>query len=188
MDGKVSESVDVVSGVPQGSVLGPLLFILYTSELFHIVGNHIVGYADDRMIYTVVMESVNQNLAGINSWCFKLHMRLNLKKTKSMVVSRFQTIALGYGDLTLGGTELEEVKGLRILEVNFDFKLTFETHVRKIVSKAARNKLFVRQAGKLFDYPRVLKSCFNACVLPSLEHCAPCRCLRRSLIWVYWIV
>ena len=46
-DGKVSASVDVVSGVPQGSVLGPLLFILYASELSHIVGNHIVGYADD---------------------------------------------------------------------------------------------------------------------------------------------
>ena len=44
---KVSGSVHVVSGVPQGSVLGPLLFILHTSEFFHIVGNPIVGYADD---------------------------------------------------------------------------------------------------------------------------------------------
>ena len=42
LDGKVSASIDVVSGVLPGSVLGPLLFILYTSELFHIVGNHIV--------------------------------------------------------------------------------------------------------------------------------------------------
>ena len=47
LNGKVSASVDIVSGVPQGSVLGTLLFILYTSELLHVVGNHIVSYADD---------------------------------------------------------------------------------------------------------------------------------------------
>ena len=103
-----------VSGVPQGSVLGPLLLILYTSELFHISTNHNVGYADNTMIYTViprqlfrsqVMESLNRDLAAINSWCLKWHMRLNSKKTKFMVVSRFRTFAPGYGALTLNGAE-----------------------------------------------------------------------------------
>ena len=54
LDGKVSASVDVVSGVTQGSVLGPLLFILYTSKLLHIIGNHIVRYADDTTIYAAI--------------------------------------------------------------------------------------------------------------------------------------
>ena len=45
LDGKVSASVDGVLGVLQGSVLGPLLFELYTCELVRIVENHIVGYA-----------------------------------------------------------------------------------------------------------------------------------------------
>ena len=43
LDGKVSASVDVASEVPQGNVLRPLLFLLYTSELFRIIGNYIVG-------------------------------------------------------------------------------------------------------------------------------------------------
>ena len=137
LDSKAIASVDVVSGVPQGSVLGPLLFTLYSSELFHIVGNHIVGYADDTMIYAViprplshpqVMKSLNQNLAAINSWCLEWHMMLNPNKTKSMVFSRFRTIASGYGDLTLGGGELEELKSLRILGVTLDSMLTFDTH------------------------------------------------------------
>ena len=54
LDCKVNASVDVVSGVSQGSVLGPLLFILYTSELFRIVVNHIVGYTNDTRIYAFI--------------------------------------------------------------------------------------------------------------------------------------
>ena len=64
-------------------------------------------------------------------------MGLPPKKTKSIVVSRSRISAPGYGDLTLGGAVLE-VKSLRILGVAFNFKLTFETHLREVVSKAAR--------------------------------------------------
>ena len=77
------------------------------------------------------MELLKQDLAAINSWCLQWHMRLNPKKTKFMVVSRFRTIALGYGDLTLGGAKLEEVKSLRILGISLDSKLRFETHLQK---------------------------------------------------------
>ena len=49
----VSASVDVVSKVPQVTVLGSLLFILYTSELFHVVGDYIVDYADDTTICAI---------------------------------------------------------------------------------------------------------------------------------------
>ena len=66
--------------MPQDSVLGPLLFILHTSELYHIVGNHIVSYADDAVIprplsRPQVIESLNQKLAAIDSWCLKWRMR-----------------------------------------------------------------------------------------------------------------
>ena len=47
VDGCRTKLVDVVSGAPQGSVLGPLLLILYTSELFYILENKLIGYADD---------------------------------------------------------------------------------------------------------------------------------------------
>ena len=52
--GKVSASVYVVSGVLQGRFLGQMLFILYTSELSHVVGNHIVGYAEDTKICEII--------------------------------------------------------------------------------------------------------------------------------------
>ena len=49
----MEKSVNVISGVTQGRVLGPFLFILYISKLFHIVGNNAVGYADVAKIYAV---------------------------------------------------------------------------------------------------------------------------------------
>ena len=73
-------------------------------------------------------------------------MRLNIKNTKFMLVRRSHTIARGYSDLTLGGTELEEVKSLCVLGVTFDSKSTFETHVQAVVSKAARSVGVVRRA------------------------------------------
>ena len=62
-------------------------------------------------------------------WYLKWHMRLNSKRTKSMVVSRSRTIIPGYDDLTLGGAELKELKSLRILGVTLNFKLTFQIHL-----------------------------------------------------------
>ena len=90
------------------------------------------------------MEPLNQDLATINSWCLKWHIRLNPKKTKSMVVSRSLTIASSYSDFTLGGAQLEEIKSLRVLGITLDSKLTFETHLREVVSKAARRVGVVR--------------------------------------------
>ena len=54
VDGCRSKLVNVMAGVPQGSVLGPLLFILYTSELFSIVENKLIGYVDDSTLIAVV--------------------------------------------------------------------------------------------------------------------------------------
>ena len=71
VDGCRSKLVNVVSGVPQGSVLGPLLLLLYTAELFSIVENKLYGYADDSTLMAVVptpgervavSESMNRDL------------------------------------------------------------------------------------------------------------------------------
>ena len=55
-----SKLVNVVSGVPQGSVLGPLLFLLYLSELFSILKNKLIGYADDSTLMAVVLPKASK--------------------------------------------------------------------------------------------------------------------------------
>ena len=83
--------------MPQGSVLGPLLFHLYTSEVFYILENKLICYADDSTLIAVVpspglrvavAESMTRDLVKVNEWCDLLGMKLNASKTKTMIVSR----------------------------------------------------------------------------------------------------
>ena len=97
VDGCWSKLVNVVSGEPQASVLGPLLFLLYTSELFPILENKLIGYADDSILMAVVpspsvritvAESLIRDLGRVTEWCDQWGIKLTARKTKTMIVSR----------------------------------------------------------------------------------------------------
>ena len=137
--------VNVVSGVLQGSVLGPLLFLLYTSELFSILENKLIGYADDSTLLAVVpspclrvavAESLSRDLVKVSEWCDLWGMELNASKTKTMIVSRPLTMHPQSPPLTIGRNVLKESDGLVILGVTFDSKMTFQKHLCS-VSRAA---------------------------------------------------
>ena len=123
----------------KGSVLGQLLFLLYTSELFSNLENKLIGYADDSTPMTVVIspgvrvavaESLIRNLGRVNEWCDLWMMQLNASKTKTMIVSRSRTMHPQSPPLTIGGTALKESDDLVTLGVTFDSKMTFEEHLR----------------------------------------------------------
>ena len=101
VDGCRSKLVNVVSGVPRGSVLSPQLFLLFTEELFSIVQIKLYGYADDSTLVVVVpspgervavSESMNSDLNRVSVWCNLSGMKLNENKTKTMIVSRSCTV------------------------------------------------------------------------------------------------
>ena len=133
-----SKLVDVVSGEPQGSVVGPLLFLLYTSELFSILGNKLIGYADDSTLMAVeVAESLIRDLGRVSEWCDLWEMKLNVSKTKTMIGSRSRTMHPQSPPLTIGGTVhywrncpinylRNCLDNLVILGVTFDSKMSFE--------------------------------------------------------------
>ena len=60
VDGAAREWIPIISGVPQGSVLGPLLFILYTSEMFELVESRLFFYADDSTLLAVVRKAADR--------------------------------------------------------------------------------------------------------------------------------
>ena len=140
VDGHFNDYRNVISGVPQGSVLGPLLFILYTHGMWFGLQNMLVSYADDatllagipsRNMRSDVTESLNIDLSKISTWCNLWGMRLNSNKTQSMIVSRSRTVFPPHPDLLVGSTSLESCELFKILGVMFDSKFTFERRLLK---------------------------------------------------------
>ena len=183
VDGCRSKLVNVVSGVPQGRVLGPLLFLLYTSELFSILENKLNGYADYSTLMAVVpspgvrvAESLIRDLGKVSEWCDLWGMKSNASKTKTTIFSRSRTMHHQSPSLTIGGTVLKESDDLVILGVAFDSKMTFEKHLRS-VSRAASQRLgILRKSWRVFHDRSLLGRCFRGFVLPVLEYCSAVWC------------
>ena len=182
VDGHDDEWRQVTSGVPQGSVLGPLLFILYTQDMWAGLENQLIAYADDATLIAVipspaerqlVSESLNRDLARINEWCKLWGMKLNPNKTQSMIVSRSRTLIPNHPDLSIEDIILPTCDSFKILGVLFDSKFTFEKHIRTVSSSVAQKIGLLRKSFKIFGDPSVLKKCFNTFILPCLEYCAP---------------
>ena len=121
VDGCQSRVINVVSGLP------PVPF-----GAFYILENKLIGYADDSTLMAVVpspgvrvtvAESLIRDLGWVSEWCDLWGMKLNASKTKTMIVSRSQTMHPQSPSLTIGGTVLKESDDLDILGVTFDSEI-----------------------------------------------------------------
>ena len=104
-----------------------------------------------------------------NHWC----IILNPNKTKALVVSRSRTVSPPQGDLVLSGVSIRASPNFDILCVKFDRKLTFEDHVRGIVSHVSQRIGIFRLVKRIFVDNSVLLRCYFAFVLLIHEYCSP---------------
>ena len=159
-------------------LMGPLLFLLNTSELFPILDNKLIGYTYDSTFMVVVPspgvrvtveESLIRDLGRVNEWCDLWGMKLNASKTKTMIVSRSRTMHPQSPPLTIGGTVRKESDDLVILGVTFSFKVTFEKHLQ-LVSRAASQRLCTLRKSLHVFHDRLLPGrSFRRFVIPVLE-------------------
>ena len=112
-------------------------------------------------------------VARIQEWCNHWCMILNPNEPKALVVSRSRTGYPPQGDLVLFVIFICASPNLDIHSVKFDSKLTFEDHVRGIVSRVSQGIGILRFVKRVFVDTSVLLRCYYAFILPILEYCSP---------------
>ena len=169
-----SDWVEVTSGVPQGSLLGPLLFLIYINDIREcFLYSKILLYADDMKIYARVSSHddcslIQEDLNRLTEYCRDNKLLLNIKKCISITFSRKrQNIVVNY---KLNDVDLVRNTTVKDLGVTLDTKLTFETHIDQITSKALRMLGFVIRTCKEFHNPHTLKSLYYSYVRSHLEY------------------
>ena len=148
--GVPSETFEVTSGVPQGSVLGPILFLIFINDLPLEVISPLSLFADDSKVYTRIVAEKNikkhmqdntigndvlqRDLDNIKEWADKWKMEFNVDKCKVMHLGRLNQCQ----DYTMGGENLKVTLEEKDLGVLIDNKLDFGNHIRAITNKANR--------------------------------------------------
>lgn len=172
-NGFISTHCSVTSGVPQGSVLGPLLFLIYINDLPNTLSSTIRLFADDCVIYREILDSADQSalqsdLNKISTWCDTWLMKLNTNKCKVMRVTRqkHNTTACTY---ILNHDPLTKVSCYKYLGVYISDNLSWQTHIDHITSDANRMLGFLRRNFALAsaDIKLVL---YKTLVRPKLEY------------------
>ena len=146
--GFTSSRSPVPSGVPQGSILGPLLFLVYVNDLPPVIQNRIALFADDSKCSSVIeslqdCESLQKDLDSLHGWSDNWHLRFNTSKCDVLTVTR-KRHPFRY-DYKLNNNSLKYVTQVKDLGVTISPDLTWDTHINTILAKANRMLAFLRR-------------------------------------------
>ena len=180
LEGVSSSWSGVSSGVPQGSLLGPLFFVIFISDLPEVVlpGNCIALYADDckssRIINSASDQSMFQeDLDNLHRWSLRNVIDFNVRKCKIMrITKKKQPFISNY---LLDNSVLEEVNEFRDLGITTDQHLCWNLHIDKVVAKANRMLGLIKRSCRDFNDRKTLRTLYCALVRSNLEYC--------SVIW-----
>ena len=177
--GTASQPFNVTSGVPQGSVLGPILFLIFINDLPLEVISHTSLFADDSKLFTRIVseknraldnhnghEALQRDLDAVREWAGRWKMEFNVDKCKIMHLGKTNP----KHTYTMGGTSLTVTTAEKDLGVLIDDKLNFRSHIKEIVSKANRVLGLIRIGFDCLD-KEMFMNLYPVLVRPHLEYC-----------------
>ena len=176
--------------MPQGSCLGPLLFLIYINDLpLAITNSNTSMYADDTSYHsheiTRLNEAINNDLYKLEKWLEGNKLSLTLVKTRAMLISTKQKCKALQNQshdlrVKIKGTGLDTVTNTRYLGVNIDSSLDWKEHIKAISSKVSRAIGFLNHA-KGFLPQDTLKTFYTGSVEPHFRYCCSVwGCCRKT--------
>ena len=178
LNGAYSEYSLIESGVPQGSVLGPLLFLIYINDLEVGLKSKVKFFADDTMLYNIVnvpseaADELNRDLEIIQRWAYKWKMAFNPDPTKQAneVIFSCKKNKLHHPALTFNGSYVKQVSEHKHLGLVLQNNLSFEKHLDEKIRKANRIIGMLRHLAKFLPL-KTLDQMYKALVRPHFDYC-----------------
>jgi len=176
LHGCISDEKEIMAGVPQGSVLGPLLFLIYINDIDKDVTNDTFLFADDSSLFCPVKtgdiksaaEKVNRDLELISNWAAKWHVTINPNKTEAMLFSRkWHPPILPH--LILDGKQLQVVPTHKHLGMVLSSSLNWSHHIKSLVLKCGR-LLAILKSYKYRWSRESLDTCYKSFIRPIIEY------------------
>ena len=169
----------IASGVPQGSVLGPLLFNIFVNDLYAVISSRKLSFADDLKLFRVISSladcgALQEDLNILMIWCDNNGMRVNCKKCKLISFTRCNDPV--ENRYLLGSECLDRVQSICDLGVTIDSKLKFNEHIGIITAKAFSVLGFIRRHTSNLTDIYALKILYCSLVRSILEYASPVWC------------
>lgn len=170
INGVTSDWMPVTSGVPQGSVLGPVLFVIYINDIDHGLNNLISKFADDTKIGNAVLserdkQSLQEDLRKISEWSVKWEMPFNINKCQILQVGTRNV----KNDYDMCGVKIKSVDSVKDLGVTISSNLKFSQQCNESVNKANRMIGLIKR-NFAFKSKEIVLPLYNSFVRPHLEY------------------
>ena len=160
LNGQSSNWVKITAGVPQGSILGPLLFLIYINDISNNLESDVKLFADDTSLFSPVFDAnltadiLNNDLVKINQWAhqWKMSFNPNVSKQAHEVIFSKKRNNVNHPDLLFNDINVKKVDCQKHLGLILDNKLTFDNHIKMIIEKTSRGINVLRKLR--FHLPR----------------------------------
>ena len=174
LPGAVSDWTYIRAGVPQGSILGPLLFLLYINDIVNDIGSSIRLFADDTSLFIIVDDPVtaagciNADLGKISAWASTWLVTFNPSKTETLLVSRKLNRPL-HPPIYMQNQQISEVDSHKHLGLYFSNDCTWHQHIKYITDKAWTRINTMRKLKFRLDR-KSLETIYTAFIRPLIEY------------------